>query len=562
MNKQTPFFPRRLLSLVLSLVLMVTLFALPVSAASNDLIEVAVSGKANYAIAFEVLDLVNAERKKAGVSKLEMDKTMLEYAMQRAAECAVYYSHTRPDGESCFTIIKEHRGAGENIAAGYENASLVMDGWMNSEDHKANILNAHYKSLGVGVFKIGEYYYWCQMFNGMAKQSSPTQKKPVTETRAITAKKSNLDLSINATKLTLKDGHTGTIAITNCNPGFPVYDDPMDPSGFTYTPAKSGIVTVSKSGVVTPINNGSTTITVKSKNGVKLFTVSVTVNMKNPHTEHDYAAATCSTPKTCKVCGVTSGSKLSHKYAAATCTKAKTCTLCGATSGSKLGHKYDNDCDKSCNVCAATRSVAAHTYKKVITKATTTKDGAIKNVCTKCNYTASKVTTLYKASKISLSTTAYTYNGKVQKPSVVVKDSKGNTISKSNYTVTYASGRKNVGTYKVTIKMKGNYSGTKTLTFKINPVKTTVKATAATKSLKLTITKKSTQVTGYEVQYSTSKSFKSYKTKTVSSYKTTSTSLTGLKAKTTYYVRVRTYKTVNGVKYYSGWSTIVSKKTK
>ncbi|MBR0447587.1 MAG: fibronectin type III domain-containing protein, partial [Clostridia bacterium] len=162
-----------------------------------------------------------------------------------------------------------------------------------------------------------------------------------------------------------------------------------------------------------------------------------------------------------------------------------------------------------------------------------------------------------------LSSTSYTYTGGVKKPTVTVKNANGTKLTTSSYTVTYASGRKNIGTYKVTIKMKGNYTGTKTLTFKIVPAKTTLGTlTAGTKKLTIKWTKKTTQVTGYQIQYSTSKSFKSYKTKTVSGYKTTSTSLTGLKAKTTYYVRVRTYKTVNGVKIYSAWSTIKYKKTK
>ena len=254
---------------------------------------------------------------------------------------------------------------------------------------------------------------------------------------------------------------------------------------------------------------------------------------------------------------------------------------------SSIGYQAFADCDKLRNVryygtdkndiaiesnndalCNANwqyiRCANSHTYKKVIvTKATLTKNGKIQNICTKCGYTASKVTTIYKASKVSLSTTSYTYTGSVKKPSVVVKDSMGKTISTAHYTVTYASGRKNVGTYKVTVKFKGNYSGTKTLTFKINPAKTTVKSlTAGKKSLKVAITKKSTQVTGYQIQYSTGKSFKSYKTKWLTSYKKTSTTLTGLSAKKTYYVRVRTYKKVGDVTYYSGWSTIKYKKTK
>ncbi len=187
----------------------------------------------------------------------------------------------------------------------------------------------------------------------------------------------------------------------------------------------------------------------------------------------------------------------------------------------------------------------------------------------KGNYSGTKTLT-YKINpidvskcKVSLSASSYTYNGKVKKPTVTVINHKGTKLKNVHYTVTYATGRKNVGKYKVTIKMRDNYSGTKTLYFKINPAKTTLSSlTAGSKKLTVKWTKKSTQVTGYQIQYSTSKSFKSYKTKNVTSYKTASTSLTGLKAKTTYYVRVRTYKTVNGKKVYSGWSTIKYKKTK
>ena len=299
-------------------------------------------------------------------------------------------------------------------------------------------------------------------------------------------------------------------------------------------------------------------------------------------TGHTYKSATCTKPKTCKVCGATSGKKLGHtydnacdkscnrckaprtikhSYKAATCTKAKTCKICGATSGSKLGHKYTNACDTTCNTCKATRKIT-HSYKTVTKKATTSANGYTVKRCSVCKKETGK-TTIYKASTIKLSKTAYVYNGKVQKPSVVIKDSKGKTIAAKNYTVTYASGRKNVGTYKVTIKFKGNYSGTKTLTFKINPAGTTVsKLTAAKKGFKVAITKKTAQVTGYEVQYATNKNFKSAKTKTLTSYKKNTLTLSSLKAKTTYYVRVRTYKVVNGKKVYSAWSAVKSVKTK
>jgi len=227
------------------------------------------------------------------------------------------------------------------------------------------------------------------------------------------------------------------------------------------------------------------------------------------------------------------------------------------------GHVYENSCDKTCNVCEEERTAPEHKYKSVITKATLSKNGKKEYKCTVCGYVASNKTTFYRPSSFKLSYTSYTYNGKVKKPTVTVKGSDGKIISSKHYTVTYAAGRKNVGKYKVTIKFKGNYSGTKTIYFTIKPPKTTVSSlTAYTKKLRVNITKKSSQVTGYQIQYSTSKKFSSYKTKTVTSCKTTSAYLTGLKTKTTYYVRVRTYKTVNGKKYYSDWSSYKYKKTK
>ena len=164
---------------------------------------------------------------------------------------------------------------------------------------------------------------------------------------------------------------------------------------------------------------------------------------------------------------------------------------------------------------------------------------------------------------VKLSASKYTYNGKTKTPTIIAKDSSGKTISSKYYTVTYASGRKNVGKYKVTVKFKGNYSGTVTLYFEITPPKTTVsKVSGAKKSISVTVSKKTSQVSGYQIQYSTSKKFTSAKTKTLSSYKTTKYTIKSLSAKKTYYVRVRTYKTVNGKKYYSGWSSYKNVKTK
>ncbi len=226
----------------------------------------------------------------------------------------------------------------------------------------------------------------------------------------------------------------------------------------------------------------------------------------------------------------------------------------------------------TCTQCGDSYTVAnikpkGHSYKSQLTKATTAKDGQIYKKCSVCGAVTGK-TVIAKASNIKLSKTAYTYNGKVQKPSVTVKNSKGKALKYgTDYTVTYPKGMKNVGKYTVKVSLKGNYSGSKSMTYNINPKGTCLsKVTAAKKGFKVTWKKQTTQTTGYQVQYSTSSKFKSAKTVTISKNKTTSKSVSKLSAKKKYYVRVRTYKTVkvNGknVKLYSGWSKAKSVTTK
>ena len=150
-----------------------------------------------------------------------------------------------------------------------------------------------------------------------------------------------------------------------------------------------------------------------------------------------------------------------------------------------------------------------------------------------------------------------TYNGKKQTQSITVKLGNKTLKNVTDYTITYKN-NKNVGTATVVITGKGAYTGTVNKTFKINPKVTSLKKLAAgKKQFKATWNKQTTQTTGYEIQYSTNKNFKSgNKTVKVKKNKTTSTIVKKLKAKKKYYVRVRTYKTVNGKKYYSRWSKV------
>ena len=127
----------------------------------------------DYTKAYEVLNLVNTERQKAGVAPLVMDEGLLESAMHRASETVVLWSHGRPDGTLCFTINDQMLA--ENIAWGATSSQSVMNSWMNSPGHKANILNGSYKGVGIGVINYNGAYYWVQCF-GYAGQTEDCEK--------------------------------------------------------------------------------------------------------------------------------------------------------------------------------------------------------------------------------------------------------------------------------------------------------------------------------------------------------------------------------------------------
>ena len=177
--------------------------------------------------------------------------------------------------------------------------------------------------------------------------------------------------------------------------------------------------------------------------------------------------------------------------------------------------------------------------------------------CSICNERkAVRLAKTAHSKKTAVTLATVSKNGKVKTPSVVIKDSKGNTLKKNtDYTLTYSSGRKTVGKYSVKITFKGNYSGTATKYFTVVPKGVSLsKLTAARGGLKAYWGKNTAQATGYQVQIATNSGFTSgVKTYTVSKNTTTSKAISSLSRNKRYYVRVRTYKTVGSTKYYSAW---------
>lgn len=120
------------------------------------------------AVEQEVVRLVNVERAKVGLPALKSDWEVARVAEAKSQDMADknYFSHTSPTYGSPFTMLKNYginyRSAGENIAQGQRSAAQVVDAWMNSSGHRANILNKNYTHIGVGY--VADGHYWTQMF--------------------------------------------------------------------------------------------------------------------------------------------------------------------------------------------------------------------------------------------------------------------------------------------------------------------------------------------------------------------------------------------------------------
>lgn len=119
----------------------------------------------------QVVAIMNQERANAGVGGISQNASLDAVAQIRAQEIAQSFSHTRPNGTSCFTVLGEngiaYNYAGENIAAGYGDPASVMSGWMNSPGHRANILDGSFGQVGIGYYtdpNSGYGTYWVQIF--------------------------------------------------------------------------------------------------------------------------------------------------------------------------------------------------------------------------------------------------------------------------------------------------------------------------------------------------------------------------------------------------------------
>lgn len=283
----------------------------------REIESVRVTGTLNYQEAFDVLNLVNKERAKEGLKPLVMNASLLDTAMRRAVDNIVLFSHTRPDGSSCFT--SNNLMSGENIAIGQHNAAEAMNSWMNSEGHRKNILTENYTTIGVGCFESNGVTTWVQCFGTGTDSKSCDKPANTKRSRRISLavgtfeeetsdsdiiwgapKSFSYDFDVYTNDRNINRNDTTRVVMRVRNPEFPSCFALLDNVGITWSSSDPAVATVDSQGTVTGIGNGYVSI------HADLFFVSATSKRI-----HVIDATTVSTPVIKNLNNVEDGIKIS-----------------------------------------------------------------------------------------------------------------------------------------------------------------------------------------------------------------------------------------------------------
>lgn len=420
------------------------------------------------------------------LGELTYDYELEKVAMQRAAEIAISFSHTRPNGELCFSLFPDNYYAcGENIAAGHRTASEVMEAWKETDlpysgqGHRRNMLSSDFNAVGFAKVYINGYYYWVQEFGYTEDTTEKTDAVNYSKRADVDVDFTDADYTVTVSPETMKLRCGVIKAWPQVNISFRLPS--AWPSVYTGATVLTELAEIEGKRIIFTREDGICAMGEgDSKLVASVLGKTYEINVKCEHSYYD------------------------------TYVVYETCTTEGSVIvACPCGSKYDKS-----------PPPLGHNYKRIVEKASIGNDGFAKNVCKRCDeVTDEKV--IKAPSAIELSKTEYTYNGKAVKPEVTVKNTDGALLKEGeDYTVKYSSGRKLPGKYKATVTFKGDYEGSETLLFKIIPLKTTkVTAECTDKTVKLSW-KKVTGATGYRVfvyDYETGK-YKTLKTLTGTTY--------------------------------------------
>lgn len=276
---------KKCLSALLALLLLLT--AIPVSAAGETdekLYSVTISVTENYDEVAAEIEILNQRRVENGLPPLTLDPTLTAYAMRRAAECTIYYSHARPDGSRCFSILEDkwsRGGAGENVAIGYWNAADVMSGWMESSGHRTNILNGRFVSVGLGcVESANGEKSWVQLFSTIAGDVHVPSGKVSREALPLSIREDLLQLKWNIpTKDTWLIGETATYEVWAVNQGF-TYSSTRLSGGYTVLSSSDCVEVDADAGSFTTVGAGRADLTLVVGSDAAQVVDTVTVNVR------------------------------------------------------------------------------------------------------------------------------------------------------------------------------------------------------------------------------------------------------------------------------------------
>ncbi len=233
------------------------------SGTTGELCTFRMKGTADYPAVFEVLDLLNAQREEAGLDPLVMDETLLEVAMQRAAENRYYYSHTRPDGTDCFTLFPPAWGMAENIAAGQLSPKAVMTSWTNSSGHYANMMNEGFTDVGIGCFYDGDTMdyrsvRWVQVFAVGNSRTKAPERGAEKQEFEIEAESDTVELALKTDTISVNVGGSYVLTLLHKGYGSYAYSGAIIP---TYYESKDpSIAEIDEDGVVTGNKTGTATV--------------------------------------------------------------------------------------------------------------------------------------------------------------------------------------------------------------------------------------------------------------------------------------------------------------
>lgn len=177
----------------------------------------------NWSVYEEVLELVNKNRAENGAGSLKLYPKLCQAAEIRADELTESFSHIRPDGSLCISLLDEYdiqwSAVAENIAAGYNSAGEVVEGWMDSSGHRKNILNPEYTHMGIGLVKYKGSWFWAQLFT--QGTYSDENEMPFTTTTTTTSTTTSTTTTSETTTTTTEVMTTTTSEITTTTTDIP-----------------------------------------------------------------------------------------------------------------------------------------------------------------------------------------------------------------------------------------------------------------------------------------------------------------------------------------------------